>query len=231
MFSCIEVELKPYKKVLSILSRYGHDWAAEGKPKIIYTSNKIYTAEETSAIFKGEWSLIKLGPFEPKHIKKIRPSITETLSGEDRIQLGLALEAYINKPTSKVIRAQKEVKKNYSVYVFRLKPEACESKLLLKHNPPKNRKSEAYYVGQTSLSIAERFDVHTNPNNPSHRKGSPVMRKFAMSSQFEDCDCTAFFAQLSGIETNDLSHYESLAHEKAMMLFIRNQYKAFSHSN
>jgi hypothetical protein len=143
---------------------------------------------------------------------------------------GSASEAYINKPTSKVIRAQKEVKKNYSVYVFRLKPEACESKLLLKHNPPKNRKNEAYYVGQTSLSMAERFDVHTNPNNPSHRKGSPVMRKFALSSQFEACDRTAFFAKLSGIKTKGLSYYESLAHEKAMMLFIRNQFQAFSYS-
>lgn len=231
MFSCIEVELKPFKKVIAYAERYGRDWKAEGKPKIIYTSNKIYTNEEIEAIFNGDWSLIKLGPFETKHIRKIRPAITETLAGTDRIAVGLALEAYLRKPSKKVIRAQRVGKKDYSVYVFRLKPEACESPLLLKHQSSKGRKKEAYYVGQTSSPIAERFEQHTNPSNSKYKLGSIVMKKFAFSKEFHVCDCTEQFQKAGIVTMEGLSLFESLAAERELGLYIRNTMNCFSHFN
>jgi hypothetical protein len=231
MFACIEVELKPSKRVLKRLEILGRDWKGEGKPKIIYTSNKVYTSEEVKIIFEGDWSIIKLGPFELRDIKQLRPSITESLCGNDNITVGLKLEAYIRSDIKKVIRAQQETKRNFSVYVFQLQQKACESQVLLKNNQPKNRKKQAFYVGQTSLNIAERFDVHINPNNPSHRKGSSIMRKFALSDQFDECNQTFLFEILSGIKTTELTYYESLANEQKMTLYIRNQYNAFSHSN
>lgn len=224
-FACIEVELKATKKVLKILNNIGIDWLAIGKPKIVYTSKKIYTRDEIEFIYSGNWELIKMSPFDQKHIEKLRPSATQLLTGEDKIEVGLMMEEYIRKPLSKVVRAQVEGLRNYSVYVFRLKDKACKyNKLIDANQPTKGRVNEAFYVGQTVISIQERFAIHTNKEHPNHAKGSSVMKKFAFSNHFEECNFTTAFELTSPIKVSGLTYYESLYNERAMALFIRDEF-------
>lgn len=229
MYGCIEVELKPGKKVVEYVAKLGYDYNKLGKPKIIYTSNKVYTLAEIEEIFAGNWALIQIGKFDQKQIKKLRRHLTDSIFGEDKIEVGLLLEEYLSKPFKKVIRAQNPPKNKYSVYVFRLSDKACESNKLLKLNPPENRINKAFYVGQTSLSIEERFHVHTDTKHEKHAKGSVIMKQFAFSKKFNECNATDEFVRLSNIKVQNLSYYESLKNERDMAAFIRDRLNFFSY--
>ncbi len=229
MFGCIEVELKPCKKVVEYIAKLGYDYNKLGKPKIVYTSYKVYSISEIEEIFAGNWTLIKIGKFNQKQIKKLRRHLTDSIFGEDKIEVGLLLEEYLNKSFKKVIRAQNPIKHKYSVYVFRLSEKACEANKLVKLNPTENRIKKAFYIGQTSLSIEERFQVHTDTKHENHAKGSVIMKQFAVSKKFNDCNVTDEIAELSGIRVQNLSYYESLKNERDMASFIRDRLNFFSY--
>jgi hypothetical protein len=108
---------------------------------------------------------------------------------------------------------------------------SCKSPLLLKHQSCKGRKKEAYYVGQTSKTIAERFQQHTDPSCSKYNLGSAVMKKFAFSHVFELCDCTTQFKAAGIVGMAKLSRYESLSAERELGLYIRNTLNCFSHFN
>jgi hypothetical protein len=78
MFGCIEVELKPVKKVVEYIAKLGYDYVKLGKPKIVYTSNKVYTLDEIEEIFAGNWALIQIGKFDQKQIKKLKSLLKKT---------------------------------------------------------------------------------------------------------------------------------------------------------
>ena len=231
LFGCIEVQLKPTRKVIAFLKRFGYDWVELGKPKIVYMSKKVYSKEELERIFiNNEHDLIKIQPFNFKQIKKLRPAITELLLGDDRIDVGLSMEEYISRSSTKTLRPQKISPKNYSVYVFELNNLALDNKTIRGGNEPiEGRFQKAYYVGQTSLSIEARFDVHTNPENPKHSKGSWVMKKFAASKEFNKCNVAEELTKKSNIKTNDLTYFESLDNERRLAYFIRDELNCYAH--
>ncbi|HRY98148.1 MAG TPA: hypothetical protein P5550_03735 [Bacteroidales bacterium] len=222
-YSCVEVELKPGKKVLNRLKQMGIDWEGLGKPKIVYLRLKVFDAEERYRIYDGDLKLLESANFlNTRMIRKVRPTVTENLSRDDKIEAGLAAEDYIKLPSHSVVRAQWPEEKRYSVYVHKLNNDVWKNIRFQRQNDFITPGKDAFYVGQTALDVEERFYVHTDPDHPNHQHCSAIMEKYSkFPNDFMRSLSTQEFDKASGIRCNGLSTFEALRNEELMAAYIR----------
>lgn len=228
-YSCFEVELFKHQNVIRAARRLGYTDAQIEKRRVLYLTNRVYNDEERKSIIiaykkkkSGLKKLLHVGKFSVHGIK-IRTSASEELLAETKIEALLKRDQAISKRRSdKFILIPSSNERRYSVYVFELNKRVLEKSEFLNRNPNYNDSMPCLYVGQTSRTKEERFDIHINGDTGF----STIMRKYCISPEYQTAHFTpqAILAlRLDSIDKSlsSLTYAESLYWEEELSNRLR----------
>jgi hypothetical protein len=142
------------------------------------------------------------------------------LNKEDEILAGIEMERSIINGIPGYVCLQKPPPKDKQIYAFLLDKSIANNQSFIKHNKDWDRKSQAFYIGQTAIGRENRYNQHKSGIN-----ANKYVRDYGVKP-FDAANCTElifkYFKDINiQILTDDLRHYQALYYERKLAEELR----------